>query len=393
MTTTSERIRAYTGPPLLSYGFRPFFLGGALWAAAAVALWLPVLSGRFTLPSAFAPLEWHVHELVYGYVPAVVAGFLLTAVPNWTGRLPVTGRPLLMLFLLWTLGRIAVFSSRLIGMELAAAIDLLFLATLAIVIAREILAAKNMHNLKVLGVIALLFAGNAAFHLEVLHGGKHGYGTRIGIAGAILLITLIGGRIIPSFTRNWLAKREAGRLPTPFNQFDLAAMLVSWLALAVWIAVPDHFATALLSLTAGLINAIRLGRWAGDRTVVEPLVLILHVAVAFVPLGFLLLALGIWRPGLVAPSGALHGWTAGAIALMTLAVMTRTSLGHTGRALTATRPIQLIYVAAIIAALARIVAAFGIARESMLHTSATAWVLAFVGFALVYGPLLLRPRA
>ena len=393
MTTSAEQIRAYTGPAILSYGFRPFFLGGALWAAAAVALWLPVLTGHLTLPTAFAPVEWHVHELIYGYVPAVVAGFLLTAVPNWTGRLPVTGRPLLMLFLIWVLGRGAVFGSRWIGPGFAASIDLLFLATLAAVIAREILAAKNMHNLKVLGVIALLFAGNTAFHLEVLRGGGHGYGTRIGIAATILLIMLIGGRIIPSFTRNWLAKREAGRLPTPFNRFDVAVMLGSGLALASWIIAPENLATALLSLVACLLNTIRLGRWAGERTSAEPLVLILHVAFAFVPFGFLLLALGISRPDIVAPSGALHGWTAGAIALMTLAVMTRTSLGHTGRPLTATRPIQLIYGAAIIAALTRIIAAFGIAREPMLHASATAWVLAFVGFAIVYGPLLMRPRA
>jgi uncharacterized protein involved in response to NO len=393
MTTSAAQLRAYAGPAILSYGFRPFFLGGALWAAAAVALWLPVLTGRLTLPTAFAPLEWHVHELIYGYVPAVVAGFLLTAVPNWTGRLPVTGKPLLMLFLIWVLGRIAVFGSGWIGPGLAASIDLLFLATLAAVIAREILAAGNVHNLKVLGVIALLFAGNAAFHIEVLRGGGHGYGTRIGIAATILLIMLIGGRIIPSFTRNWLAKRGAGRLPTPFNRFDMAVMLGSGLALASWIIAPEHLATALLSLVACLLNTIRLGRWAGERTGAEPLVLILHVAFAFVPLGFLLLALGICRPDVVAPSGALHGWTAGAIGLMTLAVMTRTSLGHTGRPLTATRPIQLIYGAAIIAALTRIIAAFGIAREPMLHASATAWVLAFAGFAIVYGPLLMRPRA
>lgn len=393
MSTTAEQSRTYRGPAILSYGFRPFFLGGSLWAAIAVALWVPLLTGQFTLPSAFAPVEWHVHELIYGYVPAVVAGFLLTAVPNWTGRLPVTGRPLLLLFLLWVLGRVAVFGSRLLGPGLAASLDLLFLATLAAVIGREILAAKKMHNLKVFGVITFLFAGNAAFHTEVLSGGRHGYGTRAGIAATILLIMLIGGRIIPSFTRNWLAKRETGRLPTTFNRFDTTAMLVSGLALASWIVVPEHLATALLSLVAGFLNTIRLGRWAGERTGREPLVLILHIAYGFIPLGFLLLALSIWRPDIVVPSGALHCWTAGAIALMTLAVMTRTSLGHTGRPLTATRPVQLIYVTAIVAAASRIIAAFGIARDPMLHTSAAAWILAFIGFAIVYGPVLMKPRA
>jgi uncharacterized protein involved in response to NO len=148
--------------------------------------------------------------------------------------------------------------------------------------------------------------------------------------------------------------------------------------------------TALLALAACGFNVVRLSRWAGERTAAEPLVLILHVAYAFVPFGFLLLALGILMPGLVAASGALHGWTAGAIALMTLAVMTRASLGHTNRPLTATRPIQFIYLAALIAALARIVAAFGVLREPMLHLSATAWVLAFGAFVVIFAPLLAR---
>ena len=205
-----------------------------------------------------------------------------------------------------------------------------------------------------------------------------------------MLIVLMGGRIIPSFTRNWLARRGPGRLPAPFDRFDVAAMAVSGVALASWVVLPDTLLTALLAAAGCGLNGARLYRWAGERTAAEPLVLILHVAYAFIPLGFLLLALGILTPELVARTGALHGWTAGAIGLMTLAVMTRASLGHLGRPLTATRPIQLIYVAALIAALARIVAAFGLLREPMLHLSATAWVLAFGGFVVVYAPLLAR---
>ena len=149
--------------------------------------------------------------------------------------------------------------------------------------------------------------------------------------------------------------------------------------------------TAALSLVAAFLNGLRLARWAGERTFSEPLVLILHIAYAFVAIGFLLLALGILLPNVVATSGALHGWTAGAIGLMTLAVMTRASLGHTGQALTATASIQFIYGAATLAACARIAAAFDIQREPMLHISATSWVLAFLGFVVVYAPLLLRP--
>ena len=169
-------------------------------------------------------------------------------------------------------------------------------------------------------------------------------------------------------------------------------MIASGAALAAWVGAPHATVTAALALAAGLLNCARLARWSGERTVAEPLVLILHVAYAFVPIGFFLLALGIVRPDTVAPSGALHGWTAGAISIMTLAVMTRAGLGHTGRPLTATRQVQFIYLAAIASALARISAAFDLLREPMLHLSATAWVAAFGGFVIVFGPRLLRRR-
>jgi uncharacterized protein involved in response to NO len=392
MTTSNEQRRSYAGPAILSYGFRPFFLFGALWAALAVALWLPVLSGHITLPSAFAPVGWHVHELVYGYVPAVVAGFLLTAIPNWTGRLPVAGTPLLALFLLWVAGRAAIFFSRSIGAPIAAAIDLLFLVALGAIVAREIIAGSNWRNLKVLGGVVLLLVGNGLFHLEAIMRVGNGQGTRLGIGAVVLLIALIGGRIIPSFTRNWLARREPGRLPAQFDGFDASTMGITTFALASWVLTPDSVATALLALAAATFNVMRLCRWAGERTAGEPLVLILHVGYAFVPIGFALLALAILRPELVAISGAVHGWTTGAIGVMTLAVMSRASLGHTGRPLAATTPLQLIYLAALTAAPARIVAAFNVLPQAMLHVSATAWVLAFTGFVLVYGPLLTRRR-
>src|SRR5215471_17078349 len=299
LTTTAEQVRAYKGPAVLAFGFRPFLLAGALWAAVAVALSLPLLTAHLSIPSAFAPIEWHVHELIYGYVPAIVAGFLLTAAPNWTGRLPVTGRPLLMLFVIWAAGRITVSCSRLIGPGTAATTDLLFLGALGLVIGREVVAGKSTRNLKVLAVVSLLFAGNAAFHSEALHGAGRGYGTRIGIAATVLLMMLIGGRIIPSFTRNWLARRGPGRLPAPFDRLDASAVGLTALALASWVLAPDSVATALLALAAGAFNVLRLFRWAGERTTTEPLVLILHVGYAFVPIGFILLALAKLRPEFV----------------------------------------------------------------------------------------------
>jgi uncharacterized protein involved in response to NO len=392
MSTSAAQIRSFTGPALLSYGFRPFFLFGALWAAFAVVLWLPMLSGHLVLPSTLSPIEWHVHELIYGYVPAIVAGFLLTAVPNWTGRLPVVGMRLAMLFLIWTAGRITIFFSVWIGAEFAAAVDLSFLATLGLVITREIVAGKSLHNLKVLAGVALLLIGNALFHLEAVAGIGDGHGTRLGIAAAILLIMLIGGRIIPSFTRNWLVRFGPGRLPTPFGRFDVVAMVASGLALASWVIAPLGATTAALAFSAAVLNVVRLGRWAGYRSTGEPLVLILHVAYAFVPVGFFLLGLAIQQPGIISPSGALHAWTTGAIAVMTLAVMTRASLGHTGRPLSATHSILFVYIAAVAAALFRIAAAFEILREPMLYLATIAWIFAFSGFVVIFARPMLQRR-
>jgi len=392
MNSSAQQIRTYQGLALFSYGFRPFFLFGAVCGALALTLWLPMLSGHLILPTAFSPVQWHVHELIYGYVPAIAAGFLLTAVPNWTGRLPIVGMPLMALFSIWVAGRIAVATSVLVTPVIAAAFDLLFLIALGAVIAREIVAGKNWRNLKVLAAVAVLLAGNAVFHWETVAGHASGYGIRIGLAATLMLIMLVGGRIIPSFTRNWLARRAPGRLPIAFDNADMVVMVASAVALLFWIASPDSRPTAWLAIAAATLNTWRLSRWAGERTAAEPLVLILHVAFAFVPVGFALLAMAILSPTVVAPTGAIHGWTAGAIGLMTLAVMTRASLGHTGQALTATRPIQAIYAAATISVVARIVAAFHVWREPMLHLAAFAWVAAFLGFVIVYGPLLISRR-
>jgi uncharacterized protein involved in response to NO len=393
VTRTAQKISSYRGPAILSYGFRPFFLFAAAWSAAAVALWIPLLKGSLYLPTALDPIQWHTHELIFGYVPAVIAGFLLTAVPNWTGRLPVAGAPLLALFLVWAFGRLAVLCSAWIGLRLAGCIDLSFLIVLASIIARELVVGGNIRNAGVLALVGLLLIANMLSYAEVFFSFGRGLGNRLGIAVILVLIMLIGGRIIPSFTRNWLTRRATGRTPAPFGRLDVATIVASSIALAVWVTVPEGQATALLGLIACALNTIRLYRWAGERTFAEPLVLILHVAYAFVPLGFFLLLLAIVWPEIVSPTGALHAWTVGAIGIMTLAVMTRASLGHTGRPLTASRPIQFIYVAAMIAVLARLVAAFGLLREPMLNLSASAWVLAFVGFVVVYAPLLIRPRS
>ena len=387
MPPALERRLKYNGPALFSYGFRPFFLGGTAWSAACVALWIPQLMGGFSLPTTYAPLDWHIHEMLYGYVAAVVAGFMLTAIPNWTGRLPINGTPLAALVALWLAGRLAILFSTYLGIATAAVIDVAFLVTLAIVAAREIIAGRNWRNLRVLVLICVFIAGNVVFHAEVYFSGTADYGIRIGIAAVVMLISLVGGRIVPSFTHNWLARRGDGRLPAPFSRFDVASIVVSLLALALWIGLPASVITGAVLIAASLMQMTRLARWAGDRTASDRLVLVLHVGYAFVPVGFALLGASILAPSVVPPSIAIHAWTAGAIGLMTLAVMTRASLGHSGQALSAGKGTQAIYSLALGAAVLRIIAGFDGAMI-LMELAAAAWIGAFGGFVLLYGPLL-----
>jgi uncharacterized protein involved in response to NO len=391
MMAPIPRLRDYEGPALLSYGFRPFFLFGSLYGGLAILAWLPMFYGELELSSAFSPRDWHIHEMLYGYLSAVITGFLLTAVPNWTGRMPLQGRPLLVLVLVWTAGRVAVTTSALIGWEAAALIDNAFLLLVGAAMAREIAQGKNWRNLKVLIALGVLTIGNVAFHLESHVQGAAEYGTRLGIAATMMLIMLIGGRIIPSFTRNWLARENPGRLPAPFGRFDVVSVIGAGVALLAWVAVPDNEVTGAALIAAGLLQTMRMARWAGERTWRDRLVLILHIAYAFVPLGFILT--GLASLGLVPAAGGIHAWTGGAMGVMTLAVMSRASLGHTGRALAATASVQVLYVLAIAAAVARICAAIHPSwSDALLHTAGIAWAGAFVGFTVAYWKVFTRPR-
>ncbi|WP_041808039.1 NnrS family protein [Rhodopseudomonas palustris] len=373
---------------IFSAGFRPFFLLGAIFAAVAVLLWLPVYHGDLTLQTALAPRDWHVHEMLYGYLPAVITGFLLTAIPNWTGRLPLQGAPLGTLVLAWLAGRLAVTFSADTGWLAALLVDALFLLLVALAALREIIAGRNWRNLNVVALLTLLLVGNVAFHLEAHLGGSADYSIRIGIAVVIMLISLIGGRITPSFTRNWLVRANPGRLPQPFNKLDMVIVAFGGLALVLWVALPLSPLSGSALLIAGVLHLVRLGRWAGDRTVGEKLLLVLHVGYLFIPLGFLLTSAAAF--GLIPVSAGIHAWMVGGAGVMTLAVMTRASLGHTGQQLTASLPTQGIYLAAVFAVAARIAAVLLPAwSDPLLHLSALGWAVAFLGFALSYGPTLL----
>ena len=390
------RYRSHAGPALLSAGFRPFFLGAAIWAALAVPLWLAVFAGKVEVPSALAPTTWHVHEMVFGYAAATVAGFLLTAIPNWTGRLPLQGGPLVGLVLLWLIGRVAVLASaRLGGAGVAAVADLAFPVVFLAVVAREIVVGKNWRNLPMVGALTLLAAGNLMVHAEALGWRQSAAaGNRLGVATLLMLITLIGGRIVPSFTRNWLVKALPGAtLPAPFDAFDRVVMALTALALVVWVAWPDGPVAAPAELLAGVALAARLARWRGGGTWREPLVLVLHLGYGWLALGFILLGASAyvsWLP----PTAALHALTAGAVGSMTLAVMTRATLGHTGRTLAAGHGTVTIYALVTLAALLRVLAPLGAGNYLVvLWLAGAAWSGAFGLFAVLYGPALARPRA
>lgn len=394
MATSSERMRAWTGPAVLGFGFRPLFFLAGLWASLAMVLWIAMLSGHASLPAAFDPISWHAHEFLWGYLGAVMGGFLLTAVPNWTGRLPIVGWPLAGLVALWLLGRLVIACSAELPPLAVALCDLSFQTVLALALLREIVAGRNWRNLKVVGLLALSIAMNAVFHWQAAHGENpaDGIATRGGVAVAVMLIALIGGRVVPSFTRNWLAKRSPGRLPAPLGRGDFITLGVTGAALAAWVVLPDAKLGGAACLLAGTANLWRLSRWCGRRTLSEPLVWVLHLGFLFVPIGFLLVGGAAFWPGAIPAMGALHAWLAGAIGTMTLAMMTRASLGHSGKALHADWRTTTIYLLILTAATARIAAGFLPGQMALLDLAGATWVLAFGGFAALYAPMFLLPR-
>ncbi|MFN0265361.1 NnrS family protein [Tepidamorphus sp. 3E244] len=387
------RTRGYTGPALFSYGFRPFFLAGAIYAAASIAVWLPAWFGNIILPTHFAPVEWHVHELLFGFLPAIVTGFLFTAVPNWTGRMPLQGAGLIVLVALWIAGRLAVLMSQWIGWQAAMMADCAFLLAVALVIAREIVSGGNWRNLKVLIPLGILTGANALFHWQVVFADDTLLARRLAFAAATLLIVIIGGRIVPSFTRNWMVRENPGRLPTSFGPFDKLAIGVTSLALAGWIVLPEKTVTALSLVASGVMQLLRLARWAGYRTLRDPLVWILHAAYALLSVGMMALGMAILAPEAIPPAVPYHLLGVGAFGTMTLAVMVRAARGHTGQELRAGAGGKLAFAAILLATVARLSAEYApAAYVGLLYLAATFWIVAYAAFAVTLGPALSRPR-
>ncbi|MDX2142382.1 MAG: NnrS family protein [Rhodospirillaceae bacterium] len=387
-----ERRRAYTGPAIWSWGFRPFFFGAGAWACAALAIWLAAFYGLIEPPIGRDAASWHAHEMIFGFAVAAVAGFLLTAVPNWTSRLPVMGAPLALLFGAWLAGRLATLTAGWTGLGPAMAVDVAFLLLLSAVIAREVVSGRNWRNLPVSVVLVLLAVANALDHLAALEIlADRALGQRLALALVAVLIALIGGRIVPSFTRNWLKRRGAANLPAEHGLIDRFGIAVVALAAAAWAFRPDHAATGGLMLLAGTATLMRLARWQGWATGPEALVWVLHLGYAWLGVGLCLLGASIlWAD--VPYFAAVHALTAGAVGTMTLAVMTRATLGHTGRELIAGPATTAVYGLVTLAAILRVASGFADPDGILLPASGVAWMAAFGLFVVAYAPLWLRPR-
>ena len=377
------RGRVAAMPPILQYGFRPFFLAAALQAGIMIPAWLALFHT--------VPVSWHAHEMVFGYLGAVIAGFVLTAIPNWTGRLPLSGWPLAGLLGLWLAGRIACNVAD--PSAVVMAIDLAFPVVLAGAIWREVIAGRNWRNAPVAGMLTLFTIANGAHHLENTGLALDGFGIRLGLGAVAMLMALIGGRIVPSFTRNWLVKQGSASLPASFGLPDKAALAATALALVAWTAIPDRIVTGILLAISGTLLLVRMARWQGLRTLGEPIVAILHAGYLWLATALALSGASILTAGSVPPGAALHALTAGAVGTMTLAVMTRASLGHTGRAIEADGWTVAIYVLVTTGALLRVAAPLlPFEYLPLLMTGGAFWSGAFLVFVGRYGPYLWRPR-
>lgn len=382
----------HTRPPITGWapfalGFRPFFLAAGLYAVLLMALWLGVLRGNVVL-GELPPPVWHGHEMLFGFAVAVIAGFLLTAARNWTGIATPSGAPLAALFLLWLAGRVAFLLPGLPG-GLVALTDLAFLPLLALLLALPIHKAKQLHNYPFPVMLLALTLANALVHGAALGWlpGTAETGLHLAVYVIVAMMTVIGGRVIPSFTDNKLGSR-AQRWP----RIERLLPFITLGALAAALLAPISPVTALLAAAAASAHGVRLAGWHTRKLWSVPLLWILHLGYAWIVAGFALLALS--ATGVAAASSALHAFTAGGIGTLTLGMMARVSLGHTGRMLESAPLMTLAYIAVNLAALSRVVLPLLLptAWATLMAIAGFLWMAAFGLFAAIYWPILLRPR-
>jgi uncharacterized protein involved in response to NO len=376
------------------YGFRPFFLLAALYAPLAVLAWILALMGIVADPGYMGGSLLHGHELVFGFILAGVLGFLTTALPNLAGAAPITGRPLALLAGLWLAGRLSLWAADLLPAFVVVAADLALIPLAFLLLWRSLPRGAARRAAPFLALFAVFAAANALTHLEAIGwtADTGRLGVRLGTYAALLLIALIGGRIIPAFTSNWLRLAGARRLPRSFAALDLAAIGATAAAAVADLLLGQGWLAGAMALIAGLAHAARLSFWRGLQTWRNPLLFILHVGYGWLAVGFMLLG-GAQVSMFIPTTVALHVLTVGCIGTMMLAVMSRVALGHTGRPLLAHPVTMLAYAAVTAAALLRIAA--GLLPElwsELLIGAAAAWAVAFGLFLAVYAPILLCQR-
>ncbi len=399
MTVNRPQEKGTRGGILLGYGLRPFFLFGGLYATLAIVAWLVMLvvpAGAEGATGPYRPALWHGHEMVFGYTAAVIAGFLLTAVPTWT-ETPILPRPrLALLVALWGGGRLVMWGAALLPPVLVAAVDLLFLPALAAMVAPPIWRRGARRNLVFVALLAVLTAANAAVHAEAI-----GVGPGIGTPGLVVavdavavLLVIVGGRIVPAFTTNALRQRLGG--DPGVRSFPLVNRLSIAFAVGVLVldavAAPSAF-VGWAALGGGVLLAVRMAGWRTVACLGQPILWVLHLGYAWVVVGYLvkgLAALG--AP--VDPVTALHALTAGGIGTMTLGVMTRAALGHTGRPLVVAPAIAIAYVMVSVGAVLRVLGPVVTPElyEAANLVAGLLWAGAFAVFGVVYWPILTRPR-
>lgn len=379
-------------PVLLSYAFRPFFLLGGIFSILIVSAWVMALHGALALP--LTPL-WHSHEMLIGFAMAAVAGFSLTAVANWTGRPAVSGTPLALLLISWLAGRLAMLMFTWLPPGLVLIADTLFPAFLCVLLGREIIGGKSRRNYPLIVILVVITGLNILYHLGAGQWvpGIERQAIYLLIHTILLLVTIIAGRIVPSFTGNWLRKQGQDQLPVDNDVVNRSALTLTVLVGLSAGFLPAHPLTGLLAFAAALIHGFRLSRWRGFSTTSNPLLFVLHVAYAWIPFGYFLLGCAVFS-WVFTPTAALHALTMGAIGSIILAVTTRVALGHTGRPLHAARTTVVAYWVLMLAVLVRVLGPL-ISNNYLLtvNLSALGWMVAFAIFTWVYWPILTRPRA
>lgn len=377
--------------PLAAKGFRPFFLGAAAFAALILPVWLCTLAGVLSPGRYLDVVTWHAHEMIFGFAVAVIAGFLLTAVGNWTARETVVGRPLLFTAALWGAGRIAMALAGQLPRGVPALVDLAFLPLIAVLIARPMIAARKGRNLIMVAVLTALWLANLVIHLEalgVLAGVRH-RATIFAVDVLVLLTIVIAGRVLPMFTKNATGLASVRSLPS-LDKAAISAMVACTVLAAT--SLDARIQGVAAAVTAVLV-ACRAWQWGARHTARVPLLWILHVGHAWIVIGLGLRAAAAFT-SVVPASAATHALTVGAVGALTLGMMSRVSLGHTGRLLASPRLVSASFALLTLAALVRVAAPIvdlGAYRAS-LFVAGTLWTVAFLLFLVVYAPILTSAR-